>query len=339
MAWKKLLGLASSVALVSVVAVVGNGCSSSNSAGGGGDGGGSDVVVHKDSGSSSGSSSGAGDSGDDGSSAGSFDGTTGKTCTKDADCKTASGPGVNKCSSDTFQSGTLYPTPICIMPTNCDPGTDGNLHFCDGPDQPSSPGVCLSTGTAGKGICLPQCNFKTDGSAATGCQGKDTCFTAAFSDNGSGGVLGIGYCFGGCAADADCQNGDKCQVNIGLCLKSTVAPQPAGQGCNSTTLTGAAANACNCFSNTQTNLGFCANFCSIGGVTCPTGWNCETDLPTTLTNSADATIAGWTKQNPGMAGVCIPTCVIDGGAQFDGGVCPTNSKCQTGTVAGPDCLP
>jgi hypothetical protein len=196
--------------------------------------------------------------------------------------------------------------------------------------------VCLSTGTAGKGICLPQCNFKTDGSAATGCQGKDVCFTAAFSSDGSGGVVGIGYCFGGCAQDSDCAAGSKCQTNLGLCLTTTTPPSQAGTGCNSTTNTG---NACNCFSNTTTNLGFCANFCSVGNVTCPTGWACETNLPTTLTDSTDATLTGWKTPNPGMAGVCIPSCVVDGGADFDGGVCPPNSTCQTGTVSGPDCLP
>jgi hypothetical protein len=222
------------------------------------------------------------------------------------------------------------------MPTVCNPGTDGNLHFCDGPDTPSSPGVCLPTATAGQGICLPQCGFKTDGSAATGCKGKDVCYPAAFSQDTTGAIIGLGYCFGGCAADADCPSGNKCQTNLGECLTTTTTASAAGTGCNSTTTTG---NACNCFSNQTTNLGYCANFCSIGGASCPTGWSCETDLPTTLTSTNDASFPGWTKSNTGMGGVCTPKCTVGGTAQFDGGVCPPNSTCQTGTVAGPDCLP
>ena len=178
-------------------------------------------------GSSSGSSSGGGDSGDDGSSSGgSYDGTTGKACASDTDCHPPGGPGVNKCTSGgifgSAGGNDLYPTAVCLDIQNCDPGTDGNLHFCDGPDAPTSPGVCLSTGSPGKGICLPQCSFKPDGSAVTGCQGKDSCFVAGFEadPNNANAAIGIGYCFGGCTADADCATGQKCQTDSGLCLKT-----------------------------------------------------------------------------------------------------------------------
>ena len=217
------------------------------------------------------------------------------------------------------------------MPSSCDPGTDGNLHFCDGPDVSSSPGVCLATSTAGQGVCLPQCSFGTAGSAATGCVGKDACYAAGFASDSTGGVVGLGYCYGGCTQNTDCPAGSACQTNLGLCMTTTTTPTAAGTSCNATTTTG---NACECFSSSATNLGFCANFCAVGGAACPAGWTCEADLPTTLVSSTDASLAGWTSQNPGMGGVCVPTCVVDGAA-----VCPTSSTCQPGTAAGPDCQP
>ena len=81
------------------------------------------------------------------------DGTSGKTCAKDAEC--SNGPGVNKCSlglEGTFNGVTfeLWTTPICIVPLptssgNCDPAplSDPNgfqIHYCDGPDEATSPG-------------------------------------------------------------------------------------------------------------------------------------------------------------------------------------------------------
>jgi hypothetical protein len=44
----------------------------------------------------------------------------------------------------------------------CNPGTDNLPHFCDGPDDPSSPGYCLPNGTSG--VCVPKCLAPADGS-------------------------------------------------------------------------------------------------------------------------------------------------------------------------------
>jgi len=353
MAWKKLIGIVTSGALVSVVAFAGNGCSSSKTTNGNGatDGAPSDVATHHDgsSSSSSGSSSGGGDDSGD-SSGGSFDGTTGKACTTDADCHTATGPGINKCSNDVlFTGGALFPTPICFMPAACDPGIDNNIHFCDGPDDPSSPGVCLpqtNPPQTGKGICLAQCNFKPDGSAATGCQGKDECNIYGIGSDTAGNPLGIGYCYNGCDTDADCTSagaGQHCQADQGICLTTVVTTDlPIGTGCNATST---AMPACAfCFSNTSTNLGFCSSYCKIGGTECPSGWYCDAQLDSTLLTTTDASVAGWTSANPGLAGSCIPTCMAGGHTQLEGGACPTNSSCQTtdqsGTIlGGPLCVP
>jgi hypothetical protein len=266
---------------------------------------------------------------------GTYDGTTGRACATDAECQSPTGPGTNVCTTsgtvNYFADGPLYPTPVCLMPGSCNAGTDGNLHYCDGPDDPSSPGVCIATDTTGTGICLPQCTFGTTGTAATGCVGKDTCYAAGFSTDTSGGAMGVGYCFGGCAENSDCPSGSLCQTNEGICVTTLTAITAAETSCNSTTVTG---NACDCLADTTTDLGFCTSACTVGGATCGAGWTCDADLPTTLVDSSGATVTAWTTQNAGLAGTCVPTCVVGGVA-----VCPTNSTCQDTTAAGADCLP
>jgi|SRR5579859_6274175 len=338
MAWKKLLGLATSVALVSVAALAGNGCSSSSGGATGGDAGSSSGVVHHEAGAGSSSGGTTGDAGDDGGTTIAADGTSGKPCTTDADCHSATGPGVNKCSNGKiFTLGQLFPTPVCIVPPsskgNCDPGQDGNIHYCDGPDLATSPGVCLPNGSNTVGICLPQCTFKADGSAASGCQGKDACNVYGFGqDTTTQAVTGVGYCFGGCETDADCQTGQKCQTDQGICVNALATGELAvGTGCNAAA---SPAPACNCIAATSNNLGYCAQYCKVGGVACPTGSTCDANLPTTLTGANDATVAGFTSQNGGLSGFCGPKCTIDGGS-----TCPTNSTCQNVSVAGPDCVP
>lgn len=338
MSWKKVLGLMSSATLVGVVAVA-NGCSSSSNKGSATDAG-SDavIIVHKD---ASGSGGDDGNTGDDGSTATVYDGTTGKACTGDADCQPAGGAGVNICTStNPFQGNSLYPSPVCLDPKPCDPGTDGFLHFCDGPDASTSPGVCLQGATAGEGVCLPQCNFKPDGSAVTGCVGKDACFVDGFAQNPSNAnaAIGIGYCFAGCDSDADCGTGQHCQTDDGTCVATLATDAAVGTAC--TVANGTSTPTCNCISSTQTGKGYCAQFCHTGGTECGAGEICDAELPLELTTSADASIPGWTAANPGLGGFCSPTCTVDGGTAADGGNgCPPNATCLPGDFGGPDCLP
>ncbi|MGH7296941.1 MAG: hypothetical protein ACRELB_18525, partial [Polyangiaceae bacterium] len=63
---------------------------------------------------------------------------------------------------------------------------------------------------------------------------------------------------------------------------------------------------------------------------------CETGLPTTVVGPSGTSIPGWTQQSPGVAGYCTQGCVV---GAADGGSCPVNSTCQTGSAAGPDCIP
>jgi hypothetical protein len=352
-----------------------------------GDGGGTDApvmaVMHpggSSGGSGSGGSSSGGGSGgssggsavaDAGADAGLYDGTVGKACQSNADCQSAGGPGVNRCSSAAgFTAGPLWPTAVCVL-TSCDPlGTgNGQLQFCDGPaNSPSSPGVCLPTTNppaANMGVCLPQCRFGADGASPTGCQGKDVCNPAAFGTN-AGAVVGFGYCLGGCKADADCPTGSKCQVDEGTCLTTLkTRTKTLGQACTSTDST---SGACFCESNSTTNQGYCTQYCTAGasGVACPSGYLCDTFETLQLNGLAadGGLVPGFTQQNAGLAGACRAICRgtsdagstaggdasgdsggdaggdASGNAGGDGGsVCPPSSTCSMAETAGPVCVP
>lgn len=348
--------IVASSALAGVVAVASPGCSSS--AGGAAvDAGeqttdaGSDapMVIHRTEAGAvadSGGGSAADGSGVADATITAYDGTVGQACQSNADCQPVGGVGVNTCSSATF-ANALYPTAICVLRT-CNAGTDGNLHFCDGPDNANSPGVCLNT--ANGGICLPKCVAGADGSAPVGCQGKDTCSLLATAVNASNQAVAIGFCFGGCTADGDCPAGNKCQKDQGLCLTTVTPPtKPIGTVCtsadNGSTTTPAA---CNCIINqaAMATQGFCSQSCIVGSAAaaCPAGYLCDSQEPTQVTNpTTGAVIAGFATQNVGISGLCFPTaasCTADaGGGSGEAGACPANTRCVTTGTAGPDCQP
>jgi hypothetical protein len=243
-----------------------------------------------------------------------FDGVTGKACTSDADCKTANGPNVARCSNSVFAPEDYYPTAVCVLPS-CPTVSDAQgLHYCDGPDNSASPGVCVNDGATGT-ICLPKCTYDQVGGAPVGCQGHDTCFAYTGAKE-----QGIGYCWGGCTKDADCQDGQKCQVDQGLCEKGVTPPTKGfGVACTkSDTNTGV----CNCLYGTG-NSGYCSTFCVVGGPACPSGAVCD---------SLEARAYGYTTPNTGMAGYCAQTCALDGGSCV-------SSSCTNVFASGPDCIP
>jgi hypothetical protein len=245
-----------------------------------------------------------------------YDGTTGKACASDADCKNPNGPGMARCSNSVFSPEQYYPSPVCILPT-CSPVSGQALHFCDGPDAPSSPGVCVPNGPQA-GICLPRCSFDKSGSAATGCLGKDACWSYS-----TGLSTGVGYCWAGCTSDGDCSGGQKCQTDQGLCVQGVVPPiKPWGAAC---TQADSQNGACNCFLGNG-NTGYCTSFCTVGGNGCPGGATCD---------AFEFRQYGFTTQNQGLAGDCTYTC---GG--LDGGPgCPGSATCTNTYAAGPDCIP
>jgi hypothetical protein len=372
--WKKCLGLATSAALVGVVAVS-NGCSSSSAgAGGGGDAGDSGTIVKKDSGSSSGGSSGGG--GDSGGEAGvTFDGTSGKACKTDADC--AGGAGINKCSID--YEGTVtglkvefWPSPICLpaLPMtagagNCDPcgisagGTcaANSIWGCDSDpttlDPTTSPGLCLPNNStapvANQGTCIPRCQLALDGSKATGVTAPNTCVPYTFLEPTTGPIIGIGFIQGTCQTNADCTGlgtGWICQVDIGFCTQATAQKtrtKTVGTACTSGTAASSdsTTGACNCIGSTTTNTGYCSSACVVGGTACPNGYVCDAFYPSGPLVFGDASSPALTMQNTGVAGTCLQPCTtVDAGNGADGGPqCPNNSTCMLQTLEGPDCLP
>jgi hypothetical protein len=371
--WKTLLA---SCAFAGALALVSGGCSSGSGAtsdgggaGGGDDGSGGEASHppprHVD-GSPGGPETGTTvDSGND-SSTGGFDGTTGKSCATDAECDPLGlGMSGNACSIiNFFTGGPIYPTPVCLPIQPCDPGTDNLIHYCDGPDVPTSPGVCLPVQAGG--LCVPQCSILSDASAPTGCQGKDRCNVFG-SGLRNGQPFSVGFCFGGCAADADCPQGSVCQKDEGVCLTTPLTrTKQLGQTCSVNDPTGA----CNCFQNNTTGVGYCTQFCIVGASStapCPSGYVCDAELPAVITNSVtDASVPGFTMQNAGLAGSCLqacgPTAASDAGsspssdAAADASVdassasgsdaasqgvamCPATASCAMDHTAGPVCFP
>lgn len=243
-----------------------------------------------------------------------YDGTVGKACSTDSDCASANGPQKAKCSNTVFAPTGYYPTPVCIIPS-CAPVSDTKLHYCDGPDDPSSPGVCVP-GFNG-GVCVPKCTYDKNGGAPQGCAGKDRCFTyPSITENGDG------YCWGGCTSDSDCGANEHCQVDQGICVQGVTPPtKNIGDAC---TKADNNTEACYCLYGTNDN-GYCSSFCIVGQTsTCPNGYTCD---------PFEFRTYGYSTSNVGMAGYCAKDCAGDASA------CPSSSSCTNLSASGPDCIP
>lgn len=279
---------------------------------------------------------------------GTFDGTTGMPCASNADCKSAGGPGINRCSiSNYFSGGPIDPTPVCLSPDACDLGDGTTVQFCDSadPTDPNSPGVCLPTQTGSTGLagqCFPRCSITPDGVAPTGCAGKDACNLFAWGVDQNNQPLAIGFCVGGCAADTDCPTGSKCQKDEGVCLTTLKTPtKTLGQTCSANDVSSTTKYGCNCFMNQTTMLGYCSQACIVGPnspLPCPSGYLCDSQLPTQITDANDASVTGFTQQNVGLSGFCLQACGA-GSGDAGGGTCPATASCSTQDTAGADCIP
>ena len=291
-----------------------------------------------------------GATGDDGSAPLVFDGTTGQACHANSDCVGPDGgAGLNVCSIGSLfdisgvKGVQLTTTPVCIVRPaatggNCDPAPAGDpqgssVHFCDGPDQSSSPGLCVaatSPPAPGLGTCLPKCTFGLDGTPATGCVGKAACQPITFTLGAqSGAITGYGVCQGYCQADADCTPlgaGYVCQTDIGFCTKTkTTRTKQPGDACS----TAGATVPCNCVTGATSTAGYCTTTCVVGGASCPTGFVCDNGTPSPL-DFGTGTTYPVTAQNPGTQGFCAPACSLadagspaaDSGAAVDAGSAP-----------------
>jgi hypothetical protein len=325
-----------------LVAVVAGGCSSSPAArsksNDGGPNGTLDPGVTSD---------------DSGLGAAGFDGTTGQPCATDDDCLPSGGPGINRCSIDyvsqfeiTNVLVDLWATPVCIMAPDvapCDPdptgADDGYPHFCDGPDNPNSPGICIPNDPTDPhaGFCYPGCRFAIDGSAAVGCAGTDACIPYTFiQSETTQSVTGFGFCSGGCQQDSDCHPlgaGFVCQTDIGYCTQAKVQRTKAiGTACATTATTDdSGSGACNCDEDFTTGAGVCSTACIVGGALCPDGWVCDLGYQSPLvfsTATGGSVSVPVTLQNKGMPGICRQACAIAPGGTVDAGETPN----EAGTV-------
>jgi hypothetical protein len=312
------------------------------------------------------------------------DETTGQTCDADSDCWADGGPHTNLCSRDPgfVQSidgvnAQLWPAPVCLKPWpdagtagNCDPApaaTDSLgvlVHFCDGPDEPSSPGVCVPLDPSpqqGRGVCFPKCTFGLDASAGETCASPDGCVFLGYGFL-SGNPAGFGYCQGGCQSDADCAAlgaGYACQADLGVCTQTAIArTSDVGAPCGETDET---SGACNCQLNPSTGKGYCTKVCVVGGSNgCDAGWVCETGQSASVSFVGGPVPYAVSGPAPGLLGFCAPSCdagAIEAGAEgnADGGgagdgqstaeagapasACPGVSVCTSGGLGGADCIP
>jgi hypothetical protein len=279
-----------------------------------------------------------------------FDGTTGKPCVANSDCKgtSADAPGTNVCSNNyTFPVDTLtvqlWPTPLCLAPLprgtgNCNATGDGSglPQFCDSadPTNVNSPGICLPVPALtppNDGLCLPACTFDLTGAPAVGCPGHDTCVPMTFLlDNTTNTVVGVGFCQGTCQSDDDCTalgTGWGCQTDLGFCtLAKKTRTKAAGAQCTNASATGAATDsstgACNCFTNLNSTNGYCTSACVVNGTPCANGGVCDSLEPTNLLfqgPTGTVSVAGPPMQNPGLAGTCMQPCTLaDAGAPAAG---------------------
>lgn len=224
--------------------------------------------------------------------------TTGLACMSDDDCD--KGLGINRCTEGAFGGDSLYPTSVCIG-IECDPGDGSKIMGCDG-----DTGVCLTT--ASGGICLPVCEFDDSSTAPKGCIGKNACNVYGWGkDTMTMKTIGIGYCFGGCKADADCPTGNKCQTEDGLCVKTVTAyTKTPGTACTDADAKDPAK--CNCLYTTAEKAGYCANVCRFGETTCGAGFSCDSGLPKTKLQDDDTV---FTAVPTGMAGYCLKNCTTD----------------------------
>jgi hypothetical protein len=239
------------------------------------------------------------------------------------------------------------PTPVCMVPPgsgnggNCDPAPPSDPsaqlpHFCDGPDSPDSPGICVAVSSgAHAGSCSPMCVFALDGSSPSGCAGLDTCGPTAFiALDTSNQLFGWGSCLGTCEKSADCAalgSGYTCQTDTGYCTASPVTrPKHLGEACTANDST---TGACNCLPG-MSGSGYCTSACVLGGAPCPNGWRCDTLQSASV--HVGGNVLAVPAENSGMSGLCVAPCTApDGGPAL----CPSNSTCQSGTPLGPACLP
>jgi hypothetical protein len=233
----------------------------------------------------------------------------GAPCTSDTDCD-PTGAHVGVCSKNLNPPDPTDPEPVCVARA-CTIPSSGAITRCGVADV----GLCVLGGTENE--CFPACTFNAGStSPPTGCLGKDGC--NYFGYTGSGGTLqGVGYCSGGCTADADCTGGGVCQIADGICV-ATLTPytKTLGDTCSG--------GECPCVIDPTSLAGLCTRFCITGASSaspCPGGYTCEPGVPATDSGGG----ALFSSVPPGLVGSCFKTCTTNADCASLGGHCVGNS--------------
>lgn len=238
--------------------------------------------------------------------------TVGQLCSGDGDC-VGGGADPPQCSSSLMPG---FPTPVCVE-YGCDSGDGTTVPPCG-----NDTGWCLSTGAGQPGVCLPRCGFDTNGKFTSTCQGKDACSYYLYQYDPSGRPEGLGYCYGGCARDADCPTGERCQIETGLCTPSlTKFPLALGASCTDRDYQD---GRCVCLYSGATTpaKGYCSQTCRMGttsgGGACPSGFTCDGFVP--KTDPVGGTPL-FTNVPAGLQGYCLKNCGSDADCAAYGGWC------------------
>jgi hypothetical protein len=201
-------------------------------------------------------------------------------CTSDESC--AEGWGSEYCS-------LFNPTPMCIGE-----GCSAVGATCG----PAARGLCLGFGASNE--CHERCEF-TDTGFTKLCSGKNKC-THWATRTTDGVALGVGFCAGGCKADADCAIG-RCQLETGGCTDSPrTFTKTLGTACSATDVA-----ACLCLRE-PTGGGYCSTICYVGETMCAVGFTCDAGLPKSKILDAEGV---FTKQPVGLTAYCLKNCVDD----------------------------
>jgi hypothetical protein len=238
--------------------------------------------------------------------------TVGQLCSGDGDC-VGGGPNPPQCSSSLTPG---FPNDVCVE-YGCNAGDGTTVPPCG-----NGTGWCLSTGVGQPGLCLPRCSFDANGNFTSTCAGKDACSYYLYQYDSTGRPEGLGYCYGGCTRDADCQSGLHCQIESGLCT-TTLTKYPLAIGASCTDLDSQNGRCVCLYTGTTTpSAGYCSQTCRMGTTggagACPSGFTCDGFVP--KTDPASGTTL-FTKVPTGLQGYCLKNCASDSDCSAYGGWC------------------
>jgi hypothetical protein len=232
------------------------------------------------------------------------DKTVGLECKTNDDCDVTK---TKKSACGNASENTIDPTPVCVG--TCTLGDGKSIVACD-----SGLGVCVGDVARGPtGQCIQFCEWDGD-KLKSGCTGKNVCNVYGWGrDPKTKAPIGVGYCQGGCTADADCTKGNRCQKELGACVAGLIAfTKSIGDACDRAkdgTSLAKKTGGCPCVAERASGLGYCSTVCKTADpkAACPTGYTCDPGLP-----ARDKEGPLFSAVAAGLFGSCFKNCAADG---------------------------